>query len=656
MSKATFSTRTPRLDLSRIDFKVWPKFILDLGADFLSEEEWVIGSPKKPAWKWTIHCLEDFFRDAANKTLFETHGYGAVSYAWGFEYINKPVPIHSSTDPVPSMLDAHYKWEIPKCDLLFTLNDVRRVFKTLGKRFVWWDHACIPQLDLSNGYNNAPPLTSLLKTIRSEEVEKQKAVYELADVGAVWIHRIEWVKDPMIKQILLAAPELSVKEMKDLNALYSNFNYTQAVIPQTARAYLGGAFKNPTTAAKWKDAIDQFLVQLSGVKNEDKWFASLWSFQEGVLLKSQAFLDKSGQYLCHSGITSNSIPPVDKLPFPRIKAAKPDVDALGLWHLTTLTTLLAGYMAQAIRDPSKAIKELAEVTQLPSCSTYLSQKLHALGTSGLLFYPQNSPLEMICAARRSRETNWSELDRYYAMIGVLGITMRADYTGVTEAQAQALFFPAVLQAYQWPTLLLARSLQPPLHPESWWLAVSTGLIEPLGGYFDAGFVAKGAQAPASYPLIHYEQATDEVVLSKPPPLSKPKRDDEPPSLNFWEPASWAKSIFYYILHPLPLNSKISQEVTLGDIKLNEPNLGTDMHLVPVQRLDGATAELNKPFVLTWSPAEKGKPRNVRCLLVKHVSKSAAGIECKFLGVIEVYGLLLKQYLNDYPQIKIKWTL
>ena len=156
MSKATFSTRTPPLDLSKIDFRVWPKFILDLGADFLSEEEWVIGSPKKPAWKWTIHCLEDFCKDAANKTLFETHGYGAVSYAWGFEYINKPVPIHSSTDPVPNMPDPRYKWEIPKCDLLFTLNDVRRVFKTMGKRFVWWDHACIPQLDLSNGYANAP--------------------------------------------------------------------------------------------------------------------------------------------------------------------------------------------------------------------------------------------------------------------------------------------------------------------------------------------------------------------------------------------------------------------------------------------------------------------------------------------------------------------
>lgn len=312
-------------------------------------------------------------------------------------------------------------------------------------------------------------------------------------------------------------------------------------------------------------------------------------------------------------------------------------------------------MAQAIRYPSKAIKELAEVTQLPGSSTYLSQNAHTLWTSGLLFYPQNSPLEMICAARRSRETNWSELDRYYAMIGVLGIRMRADYTNVSEAQAQALFFPAVLQAYQWPTLLLARSIPPPAN-ESWWLAVSTGLIEPLGGYFEAGFVAKGAPARANYPPVQYDQLTDEVVLSKPPPPSTMKRGDEPPSLAFWEPSSWTKSIFYHIQHSQALSSKISQGVTLGDIKLNEASFGADMHLVPIQRLDGATADQNKPFVLNWTPAEKGKPRHVRCLLVKNVTKGATEVQCKFLGVIEVSGLVVRQYLDGFDQIKMKWTL
>ncbi|MCJ1338622.1 hypothetical protein MMC09_003911 [Bachmanniomyces sp. S44760] len=655
MSKPTFTKRTTPLDLSKVDLRAWPKFILDLGPDFLSEPEWIIAPHNKPpTWQWTIHCLEDFVKVPANKTLFETNGYGAISYAWGFEYKGKPIPNHPLTDPIPSMPDPKYKWEFPQCALLFNLNDIRRVFKTMQKRFVWWDHACIPQQDLSKGYP-APALTPLLSTVRSEEVAKQKATYELADVGAVWIHRIEWNKDPMIKKVLLAAPSVNVKELKDLNALYSTFNYTQAVIPQTARAYLVEAFKKPPTAASWKTAIVDFLEQLAKVKEEDKWFSSLWSFQEGVLLQSQAFIDKTGQYLRHDGTASDFIAPVDRLPFPRIKTSKDEADALGLWHLTTLTTLLAGYMAQAIRDPSKAIKELAGVTQLPACSTFLSDKLHILGTSGLLFYPQNSPLEMICAARRSRETNWSVLDRYYAMIGVLGISLIADY-GATEERAQQIFFPAVLQAFQWPTLLLARSLQPPPQPESWWLAVSTGLIEPLGGYFDAGFVAKGAKAPPTYPPIHYEQATDEIVLSKPPMPINMKRNDEPPSLNIWEPASWTKSTFYYILHTLPMDSKISQQVMLQDIKLNEANLGSDMHLIPIQRLDGATADANKPFDLAWSPAEKGKPRSVRCLLVKGLSKpTATSLECSFMGIIEVHGLVVRQY-QEYESIKMKWRL
>lgn len=664
------------LDLSPANVLKLPYFLLDLGADFFKEPLEDKVKPKE-SWGWRIIIIEDFIQDANNKTLLAKSGYGAISYGWGAHEANPRPSYDEKNRFVPAFPKAPYKWRFPEIwdyptpdgpgsgtsvKQSLDFDHVRAVFRTMRKRFVWWDHACIPQEDATQGWGSVVPLDPILKTRRSQEVEKQKVVYQFADVGAAWIHQITWRSDNEfdISKILLKAASQQLPDLETFRDL-KKFNSTEATIKGTPRAMLAAVLGSPTDAPTWCTAVNSFLDSLEKIKAQEYWFRSLWCFQEGALLRPQAFLDYNGKLLGFNHQPSDPAA-VDVKPYPIIKDPKGnEVNAPCYLHITGCTTLLSNMISTVLlnADDPKAAREVVAVAKGGNVGQvtgieFLKTVRRRLGDSGLMFYAQNSPLEMLASARSSRSHSRYWQDQYFAMIGVLGLNdsiLKVDYSqtqAAHELDLQKDFFAQILSQYQWPTLLLAKSTNETIKS---WAAVSAGNFEPIGDFVPGVYPGKDAPVPSYQYSLSYDKATDEVVIT-PPASSK--------IIPCWRPNKGSAALME-IDPKNPVAAATANEILFTSLDFTSQTFAgkTNWCLLPFQRLLGPNEKepplSTMPFQYTpWQGSDQ--QRNARCLyLEKWDDNTRSGV---YRGVVDIKQADMKagtDAIDLKADVRMKWT-
>lgn len=262
------------------------------------------------------------------------------------------------------------------------------------------------------------------------------------------------------------------------------------------------------------DSIKTFKKQLAAITASDPSFSSVWCFQEAILSRDQAFLDRNAKALPWSDEDNSA-----KLPFPWTTAGKQNVERPGLHALSAMVTFIAAEISYTLANPKNETKADPTLRGLVSDSkskAELEIALRGFARSGLLYYPENSPCELIAAARRTRVGGWA-LDRYYGLIGVLGITMKVDYRD-RKWNVSKHFLQAVLDKYQWYTLLVAKfngkTAPDPKKDLSGltaddiaryykWSSLSEGIFEPARAYFDI-ITSLDAFDHALLPKLSYE--------------------------------------------------------------------------------------------------------------------------------------------------------
>lgn len=444
----------------------------------------------------------------------------------------------------------------------------------------------MPQKDCSKGfspdskrdppYSGPPALPGELQRAADTEVLKQKFVYEKASVGVVWLNETIWDNSPSLGKILLKTPKLF-----DLDTartiLRRSYDGTTIVPDKQASSktpvwmilsnVLSGLFtpdsqSNASTATEsgpalnsakeWLDAIQNFVDLLKDVRKNEGWFRSLWSFQEGRLLKVQAFVDRYGKaFKTGSDLDRDG----KKLPFPQTQVQvdgtfKP-TNHPGIRELSAFATLLAGQISLAYikafgyGTAAMAIPPLVELWQkLPSVSggkattSPLESIMSDLNSTGILYSSGDSPLELIVAARRTRFPSLYLKDQYYAMTGVLGlvkIDQSQDYSiqdrewggymGPRSADTidwlqfalPKMFFEALVKRYQWLVLMLAkRSVDNIDH----WGAISMGHFETINPYCENVIMKNELTVERKnwkyiLPQLSYDVATDQLKMIPP---------------------------------------------------------------------------------------------------------------------------------------------
>jgi hypothetical protein len=259
-------------------------------------------------------------------------------------------------------------------------------------------------------------------------------------------------------------------------------------------------------------------------------------------MKVQAFLDKNGQRLQ----ATNAAP--DQPPFPKLRViengAPKVIDAPSFKHLTTLATLMAAQLSLALNvyNTSRWATTTNSLVRLmkqdpPALKIGdVEDMLRRLMQSGLVFpVGDDSPLEILAAARRTRFVSLMAADQFWAMTGVLNlvgsyeiVTKETFLQGIVTTKNSEWeaylnrakekhedylynelpkdFFSVFIQRHQWNALLLARKENDAVMH---WGAVSLGHYEPVNPFFESSL---GKDITDPLPTLTYEKATDEVVM------------------------------------------------------------------------------------------------------------------------------------------------
>ncbi|KAG8528960.1 uncharacterized protein KY384_006649 [Bacidia gigantensis] len=548
-----------------------PGFLVDLGPDYKTLKA------DSNTWPWKVISVQDLYTDDfyAAKVLLE-QGWGAVSYAWG-EYLptfdkggtyrpvfesrekeNLPLP-YIPPNVSPDVAKA-WNWGVPTVKQV-TVGQVKKVFLTLGKRFVWWDVVCLPQRDFSQGFDKdltrvppylgAPWLPDFLDTICNHELDKQKFVYEKATAGAAWLTQIEWGSATLSKLEGLLQNTPKLLDLDTVRTIINTQGPEIKVITKDTPVWkiLSNVLGSPSlgVATEWRTAIEAFCDKINGIRDSEAWFRSLWSFQEGRLMKQQAFLDKQGQILpLGTSYNASGATVVYPRTFLQVGNDYKETSSPNATTVITFVTLLASQISLAYNSAfgsgtaGMPIPPLVELWNTPISATdkrpVLEPCLQTLTSSGLLYYPEDSPLEIIAAARRSRFPSLFVKDAYFASTGVLGLVKvdettdyrmkdPTNYSGpknndqayaqwITDTLPKA-FFEAVVKKYQWLALLLARN---PKDKVANWGAVSMGHFEPITPYCENILVENDFNVERSdwqyiLPQLTYLPDSDELEIT-----------------------------------------------------------------------------------------------------------------------------------------------
>ena len=434
--------------------------------------------------------------------------------------------------------------------------------------------ACLPQIDFSKGfdkdpsrgYNGPPRLAPTVQAASNGELTKQKFVYDRATAGAVWLLSLTWDNTDnkanwkALQKMLTQAPKLL-----DLATIKTMTKDQKATDPKKKAVWtiLANVLGNPLlgstgqeSADAWKAAIESFRGLLNSIRNEEAYFRSLWSFQETRLMTNQAFLDRSGKVL---PLYKDAALTGEQPPFPNTNISVDGVVRQATFpsmaDITNFATLLASQISIAYNNVYGSgtvvapIPPLVQLWAKPAQGVpYLEPVLQELTTSGLLYNSEQSPLELILAARRSRFPSLKFADQYFAMTGVLGLVKTAtgndfemktsnDYfNGVTWSddpnveedwsrnakwltdELPKAFFEALIKRYQWLMLLLAKK---PTDKVAHWGAVSMGHYETINPYFEGLFLGNEfmtSESDWSFELPHLEYSKKKDLVRIFPPI------------------------------------------------------------------------------------------------------------------------------------------
>jgi hypothetical protein len=674
MASSTAPFRAPAQKLVvPSSFDKFPKFLLDLGVNFFQEPV-SDKLPLKQAWGWKIIDVEEFVADPNNKAELEKHGYGAISYGWGpywpWGSTQESYPIEKERRLKPEFANsAGLQWSFPLI-LNYTtasginngnekhhldFDQVRLVFKTIGKRFVWWDHACIPQYpgkgsveaaikqltdERRKAGNNTPvtdadlplllqDLSPTLKAVRGLEVGKQKYVYENADVGAVWIHQIVWSTDRnfAIQKILAnASYSDTAAGFEAVQDELLKFSSLSAPIEGTARALLLKVLKDPKNTAELKASISNFLANLTIIKNEEYWFQSIWCFQEGRLLKRQALLDYEAKLLGVDNLAGKGVDPLPLVPGPYNKVqanatssktkGNRTIDAPSYLHLTACTTLLAGFINESLKKQGgKCPIDFVDLANTDR--SFLENSLVSLKNSGLMFYQEGAILDVLASARHSRTFSRFQHDLYYGLEGVLGLDgtfLKPDYTIPDSRMIEVArqFFKQLVYQFDWRVVLLAKADGSDPMNMNEWAAVSRGFYEPVADQLpELKFPPKNANNPT---LIYNDTQADGnklVIVQPSSPASK--------GILTWKPSQkpTVSAILYKLgQFPQPINPGNSGTI-LNSAVVDHQEISswaaTD-RLIPIQRTGVDTRTEKAPDAFDFSGF--GTSCSALCLYLK----------------------------------------
>jgi hypothetical protein len=515
-----------------------------------------------------------------DKRVLLDQGWAAVSYAYGAAARKAKVyrPNYVATESnIPVAVDQKVRDEIltmipkilyPKKNpddatepdrFVFTLDDAKAIFWTMRKRFLWWDMACVPQEDRSN-------LEKLKPQIRidanAKEVGKQKYVYGPATSGVVWLLQADFADTQNVnplKAIFGKAPPLDIKDLeKGVPAANKALSALTAILgPESCKGF-----------STLVEALKTYIFKsIDAVTQSDRSFSSLWCFQESKLMGPQIFLDKKGNRLNWSNqinADSNNTFIHTKLDDGRI-VLRPGIPAL-----TAITTFLATEISLAFTSPKdQRLPEILHDANLKKVGSdrtigtlWLQILLKRLARSGLIYYPENSPLELIVAARRNRPTEVSyPKNKYDTMIGVLDIVAHSDFKeDLTKSPlakrptsyegdgstASKQFFLDNLTRYQWQMLLVAklnkrlpaankdltrlvddpidnvnkppRKIEMEFLPSACyesWSSISEGLFEPIRPYCQVFNPDHGIGSLTGLPSLTYSIADDVISVAYP---------------------------------------------------------------------------------------------------------------------------------------------
>ncbi|KAJ1337842.1 HET domain-containing protein [Microdochium nivale] len=214
--------------------------------------------------QWQVRLFKACWDDP--ESGLSENGYGAISYAWGKwkdqEQTAAALPNYPKGYPTfdigedPSNPGHRMGWVFPlvrpymsnsnrqdPSKEQFMIQDARRTLEAAGKRFVWWDWACIPQ-NIKKGH----PLDGIAQA----EMNKMRVVYPYSTQIIIWAHTIDWQKTSPLR--------LAVEACREYRASWD---------------WLG----TDVTVA----AVEKVTDALSNAYLAEEWFRSLWCFQEGVL-------------------------------------------------------------------------------------------------------------------------------------------------------------------------------------------------------------------------------------------------------------------------------------------------------------------------------------------------------------------------------------
>jgi hypothetical protein len=356
-----------------------PSYLVDFGADCTFE-----GNFDAARFKWEIIKVQRLSID--DKQALLNQGWGAISYAYGADarktgeirpnYKSEENPPTPRDDDLKKILTCLPKIMKPKVDpksttevdqYVWDLKEIKKVFWSMKKRFLWWDLACVPQVD----YMLNPPMSDERKRAMDAEVAKQKYVYGPATAGAIWLLKADFTKeDDKIRSVFRGAPLFDLKEL-------------EAGLPDAdkAKTWLTSILGTGSMEswASFEAALKSFLSAIDKITSADLSFSSIWCFQESKLMGPQIFVDRNGNRLDWDRKVAND---ADFL-YTTVNGKK--MLRPGMPALTAMVTFLAAELSLAMVNPTdKRLPTVIRMVVKDLDLALLDVSLKKLSRSGLV--------------------------------------------------------------------------------------------------------------------------------------------------------------------------------------------------------------------------------------------------------------------------------
>lgn len=303
-------------------------------------------------------------------------------------------------------------------------------------------------------------------------------IYSNAKKSIIWLHSTSWEEESALRTLL----RLRMPYHKD---------------------------HDPTALPNY---IEHAEIQISIARENEYWFRSGWTLQEGALLGRTHLVDGNGKTLPGNGYDSS--------------------DRATVGDITSTVSFLAYNVADAyfIRNqghdsnPTRPSTQFSYSVSKGPCSTLWMRRLvKSLVATGLVLYGEENPLEIL-AGKQSRKFG-VEKDSCWALLGALrleGVPVTYDLN-VTMDEVKRIFLKALFDKYQWRMLFLPlpefRIEEKGVERDFKWLDVADGVLLPASLFTVQTEISPDQEWPPKPPilsfsddLLHIKANTKKIVL------------------------------------------------------------------------------------------------------------------------------------------------